>query len=281
MRSARLVYSPISRYVFHRNSTSGLPHFSRTSTPRKHASLSTVVSFLHMRIRAVVLVLTSFLIGCTFSSVVAFAWTGPSASAPNGNVSAPVNVGITAQIKNGDIGINNISAFGNALLSGLGVGSGRYLNFDYTTDGVGGDGDTPGTGSAGYGIRDSAGTLEFKNKGGTWASLQSTITALCGGGSCGGGAGGGVSGYETKNTTCSGTNHCVSYCTAGKKAVGGDCAAGSSVALVNAGVTNGANDQYCCDYESAVGSISATVVCINDTGSSSGTPVVAFLTYST
>lgn len=113
--------------------------------------------------------------GLLVNATVALAWTGPTDSAPNSNISAPVNVGTTAQIKNGDFGVNNISAFGNALLSGLGVGTGRYLNFDYTSAG------TAGTGSSGYGIRDNAGTLEFKNNGGSWSSLQSTISALAGG----------------------------------------------------------------------------------------------------
>lgn len=114
--------------------------------------------------------------GLLVNAGIALAWTGPTDSAPNSNVSAPINVGTTAQIKNGDLGVNNISAFGNALLSGLGVGTGRYLNFDYTSAG------SSGTGSSGYGIRDNAGTLEFKNSGGSWASLQSTITGLIGSG---------------------------------------------------------------------------------------------------
>ena len=34
------------------------------------------------------------------------------------------------------------------------------------------------SGSSGYGIRDNAGILEFKNDGGTWGSLQTIICAL-------------------------------------------------------------------------------------------------------
>src|SRR6185436_16312283 len=112
-------------------------------------------------------VILGLIVGLLFNAVVVLAWTGPTASAPNSNVSAPVNVGTTAQIKNGDVGVNNISAFGNALLSGLGVGTGRYLNFDYTVGG------SSGTGSSGYGIRDNAGTLEYKNNGGSWATFTS------------------------------------------------------------------------------------------------------------
>lgn len=106
-------------------------------------------------------------VGLVFDACIAFAWTGPTASAPNNNVSAPINVGSTAQVKSGDLGVNNISAFGNALLSGLGAGTGRYLNFDYTSGG------TSGTGSSGYGFRDNAGTMEYKNNGGTWAAFSS------------------------------------------------------------------------------------------------------------
>lgn len=105
------------------------------------------------------------------SATAVSAWTGPSASPPGGNVAAPINVGSTNQIKNASIGVNGISVFGNSVLSGLGVGTGRYLNFDYTSGG------TSGAGLSGYGIRDNNGTLEFKNSGGTWASLQSLIFA--------------------------------------------------------------------------------------------------------
>ncbi|MEK7509773.1 MAG: hypothetical protein AAB605_03610, partial [Patescibacteria group bacterium] len=34
------------------------------------------------------------------------AWTGPTAAPPNGNVSAPINVGTTDQVKNAGLGIN-------------------------------------------------------------------------------------------------------------------------------------------------------------------------------
>ena len=37
------------------------------------------------------------------------AWTGPTASPPNGNVAPPINVGTAQQVKNGTIGVNNSS----------------------------------------------------------------------------------------------------------------------------------------------------------------------------
>jgi hypothetical protein len=113
----------------------------------------------------VLFVVSGIVIGLTFDAAMAIAWTGPTASPPNNNVSAPINVSGTSQVKNGDLGVNNFSAFGNELLSGLGVGTGRHLNFDYTAGG------TSGTGDAGYGIRDNAGTIEFKNLGGAWTAM--------------------------------------------------------------------------------------------------------------
>jgi hypothetical protein len=43
-------------------------------------------------------------------SLVAFAWTSPPASPPSNNVSAPLNVGTSAQTKNGDLVVNGFSA---------------------------------------------------------------------------------------------------------------------------------------------------------------------------
>jgi hypothetical protein len=85
------------------------------------------------------------------------AWTGPTSAPPNGNVAAPINVGIVNQVKNAGLGINSLAVFGNAILSGIG----NYLNF----------GSTGGT--SGYGFRDNAGTMEFKNSGGAWSSFGS------------------------------------------------------------------------------------------------------------
>ena len=96
------------------------------------------------------------------------AWTDPTEAPPNGNVAAPINVGSTAQVKNGGLGVNTLTVFGNSLFGGS-FGSNAYLNF-----GAAG-------GSSGYGIRDNDGTIEFKDSGGSWASLQSTIFNLVGG----------------------------------------------------------------------------------------------------
>lgn len=83
------------------------------------------------------------------------AWTGPVQSPPGGNASAPVNVGATDQVKNGGLGVNSLAVFGNMLMSG----ASRYLNFGSTA------------GSGGYGIRDNAGTMQFRNSGGNWSNF--------------------------------------------------------------------------------------------------------------
>jgi hypothetical protein len=109
-------------------------------------------------------------VGLTFSALIAAAWTGPTASPPGNNVSAPINVGTTNQVKNGNIGVNGLAVFGNTLLGGT-AGSNAYLNFGGTS------------GTSGYGIWDNNGTLNFKNSGGSWQSLQSIVQQLVSGGS--------------------------------------------------------------------------------------------------
>ena len=101
------------------------------------------------------------------SFTLAAAWSGPTAPPPGNNVAAPINVGTTGQVKDGALGVNSLTVFGNSLFGGS-TGSNAYLNFG------------PTYGSSGYGIRDNAGLLEFKNSGGSWASLQSIIFTLGG-----------------------------------------------------------------------------------------------------
>ena len=98
-----------------------------------------------------------------FLSSVASAWTGPTATAPGNNTSAPLNVSATAQVKNGNIGVNGLAVFGNTLLQGS-----SYLNFGSTA------------GTNGYGVWDNGGTLNFKNSGGSWQTIQSIVSTLIG-----------------------------------------------------------------------------------------------------
>lgn len=51
------------------------------------------------------------------------AWTGPTATAPGGNVAAPINVGTTDQVKNAGISVNALTVFGSQYIQNkLGVG---------------------------------------------------------------------------------------------------------------------------------------------------------------
>ena len=126
--------------------------------------------FTHLR--TVALSIFFFILG-TVSIGFVYAWSGPPHEGvcsdppcpPGGNVAAPINVGTTNQVKDGGLSLNTLAVFGNSLFGGA-AGSNAYLNF----------GDTSGVN--GYGIRDKDGTLEFKNDGGTWGSLQTIICAL-------------------------------------------------------------------------------------------------------
>ena len=206
-------------------------------------------------------------VGLTFSALIAAAWTGPTGSPPSNNVSAPINVGSTNQVKNGNIGVNGISVFGNGLISGLGTGVGGYLNFDYTSGG------TSGTGTNGYGIWDNQGTLEFKNYGGSWATLQSTIYNLVGstsdqwangssgaiyynGGSVGIGTsnpqatldlGGGTikMGYQIVQDSYANSLGNYAYCAAGKQVLGGSCQCSGEWVYFNSGISS--NGYWCAD----------------------------------
>ena len=110
----------------------------------------------------------SFLSGLTLGTLImgsiVSAWTGPTQTAPGGNVSAPINVGSIDQVKSAGLGVNSLAVYGNTILNGTNV----YLNFGTTA------------GSGGYGIRDNAGTLEFKSTGGSWNTLTTAITNVLG-----------------------------------------------------------------------------------------------------
>lgn len=70
----------------------------------------------------------AFIISTLVASFVCFslaiAWTGPSGSPPNSNVSAPINVGATSQVKNGALSVNGFSVYGSQYIQGnLGIGT--------------------------------------------------------------------------------------------------------------------------------------------------------------
>ena len=54
-----------------------------------------------------------------------YSWTGPTGTAPNSNVDAPINVGTASQVKSGALSVNGLSVYGSQYISGtLGVGTG-------------------------------------------------------------------------------------------------------------------------------------------------------------
>lgn len=49
----------------------------------------------------------------------AFAWTGPTATPPSGNTSAPINVSATSQIKSGGLWVGSLGADGGGYFGGI------------------------------------------------------------------------------------------------------------------------------------------------------------------
>lgn len=54
-----------------------------------------------------------------------YAWTAPSTNPPTGNVSAPINTGTTAQVKDGSFGVNGLlRGYGDVIVDGnVGIGT--------------------------------------------------------------------------------------------------------------------------------------------------------------
>lgn len=99
--------------------------------------------------------LLGILVGTIFSSALVFAWTGPTSAPPDVNVSAPINVGTTDQVKNSGLAVNVLAVFGDAIMAGVS----SYLNFGSSA------------GAAGYGFRDNAGIMQFKDDDGSWTGF--------------------------------------------------------------------------------------------------------------
>jgi hypothetical protein len=132
-----------------------------------------------------IVALFSLIIGLSVFSV-ALAWSGPSQTPTGGNVAAPINVGTTAQSKDGYLGVNESTApifpfedDGSAWINGSIVINlaNQYINFNAGS---------AGSGSSGYGFRDNAGILQFRNGGdptGTWYNVSSSTawTTVTGG----------------------------------------------------------------------------------------------------
>jgi hypothetical protein len=90
------------------------------------------------------------------------AWTGPQNTPPScvagqTGCDTPLNTGSSNQVKNGGLSVNALSIYGDTLLNG---GNPTYLNFGSTV------------GATGYGIRDNAGTIEYRNSVGVWTAFS-------------------------------------------------------------------------------------------------------------
>ncbi len=74
--------------------------------------------------KRILLVGVGTLSGLVLSVAVALAWQGPTATPPNGNVAAPINVGAIDQIKNAGLSLNKLAVFGSTYIQGkLGIGT--------------------------------------------------------------------------------------------------------------------------------------------------------------
>ena len=98
---------------------------------------------------------------------VVFAWTGPTAVPPNNNVSAPVNVGITPQNKNGALGVGAFTSFGDAyFVENVGIGT---ANPAYKLDVQGGNLNVSGSlYEGGASISSKYANINGSNANGTW-----------------------------------------------------------------------------------------------------------------
>lgn len=77
----------------------------------------------HLSFRSTFALLALLFAGLFIASTLQ-AWTAPSASAPSGNVAAPINVGTTDQVKNAGLSVNALAVFGNEYVqNALGIGT--------------------------------------------------------------------------------------------------------------------------------------------------------------
>src|SRR3989338_845247 len=71
---------------------------------------------MHSYIQSFKIILLATLLAAGISYV--YAWTGPTQTPPNGNVSAPINVGVIDQIKDAGLGVNMLAVFGQGSFGG-------------------------------------------------------------------------------------------------------------------------------------------------------------------
>jgi len=114
-----------------------------------------------------------------------YSWTGPTGTAPNSNVSAPINVGATSQVKSGALSVNGLSVYGSQYIEGyLGIGASAsspwriyapgssYGIYAEATTGQAIRGASTGGGYAGYFVGGGGGGGVYaQNSGGYYAFL--------------------------------------------------------------------------------------------------------------
>jgi len=147
----------------------------------------------------------AIIIGSVFiANGLILAWTSPSATPPDNNVDAPINVGPDSQYKSGALGIGGVfRGYSNAIFDGnVGIGT---ANPTQKLDVVG------------Y-IKGQSGLCIGSDCRNSWPS-------------------GGLSGYEIKTAAKTSAYHFTVdvYCSAGKKILGGGCnqQAGGNRAIVD------------------------------------------------
>ena len=133
--------------------------------------------FLHMR--TFIVAFAGGIIGSVFVSYAVIAWTGPTSAPPSNNVAPPINVGTIDQVKDGGLALNSLAVFGRTSALGdilFASGASQYVNFGVNLANETTIAST--SGASGYGIRDNAGTMQFRNAGGQWTSIPSASSGF-------------------------------------------------------------------------------------------------------
>jgi hypothetical protein len=122
-------------------------------------------------IRSVFSTLLVLFVGLLFASVLQ-AWTGPTGTAPSNNVSALINVGTTAQVKNAGLSVNALASYGSDYVqTKLGIGTqSPVVALDVAGAIKVGNGGEACTSALVGALRYTAGAIQYCN-GTAWGSL--------------------------------------------------------------------------------------------------------------
>jgi len=158
-----------------------------------HALLKNIKESI--KVAAIALVIT---LGVTYAYA---AWVGPTATPPDGNVSAPIHVGAVDQIKDGGLGVNSLAVFGNAGVTGYVQMGETTVVCDATVEGAQRYNSTDkymeycnGSSWTSFGSAGASAGVETFTTSGTWtwtkrAGINSITLKIVGGGGGGGGDG--------------------------------------------------------------------------------------------